>query len=223
MKSETRAKLSIALILVFVVGIAVGADVIASQQARKLGLQGDAVVPASAKNKQVPAASSEKRDIVVLRRGVPFVTFTDEAAVAYELESVQRELKRFEVALGKDLAHGDFRARRTRRAIGIPGPSIGLSTADGLVAARREFNLLREALRTDLASSDFHARRTRREVAKSKAPPPATEGDAVASGVVSLSDDLWNLEMAVEKDIHNGDFRAVETHFAIDRRRWKVD
>ena len=82
---------------------------------------------------------------------------------------------------------------------------------------------MKEALREDLADGDFRAPHTRREVAERGEPSYGTGEDSLASGAVSISDEMLSLEMAMELDIHANDFTAIETHFAIDGRRWKVD
>ena len=221
MKPETRAKLSIALVFVAVIAVIVGSDRIATWQATKLGLQDREIVVAKAKDKRVPATALE-REIVVARKGVPVLTFTDDRAVAFELASIQRELNRFEAALRKDLTRGDFGAPRTRRAISTAEPAAGGATADQLASTRDRLDHLRAALREDLAAGEFRAQHTRRLVARGGVARSYVGDAAVARGVVALSDGIWNLEMAIEQDIHDGDFKAVETHFAIDRRRWKV-
>ena len=222
MRPETRAKLSIALVFVAVIAVIVGSDRIATWQATKLGLQDREIVVARAKDKPVPATAL-KRKIVVARKGVPVLTFTNDRAVAFELASIQKELNRFEVALLKDLTRGDFRAPRTRRAIRTAEPAVGGAMTDRLASTRAQLDRLRAALRGDLAVGEFRARHTRRLVAEAGRTQAPRDGEAaLARGVVALSDDVWNLEMAIEQDIHDGDFKAVETHFAIDRRRWKV-
>jgi hypothetical protein len=225
MKGATRVWLPIALVFLFVPTIVVGSNLIASHQADKLGLQNQEIVVAKAETRRVPATSRADKRIVVVRDGAPAITFTDASAVAYELTSVDRELRSFEVALGRDIAHGELRAPLTARETATAQPVVGGSTAEKFMSARRKLDGLEEALRRDLASGAFRAAHTRRLVRRldSRELASAAGEVAVASGVVSVSDDLWDLEMAVEKDIHDGDLRADETHFVIDRRRWRVD
>ena len=67
------------------------------------------------------------------------------------------------------------------------------------------------------------APQTRREVAKREEAPSTAGEAALADGAVSVSDDVWSLEMAIERDLHTKEFKAIETHFVIDGRRWKVN
>ena len=222
MKTATRASLWTALIIGVLGVVVVGSNVIAARQARKLGLEDEGVVHASANSRRIRAtASTGPHGIVVRRKGKPTITFTDDAAVTYELASTWADLRRFEVAVHKDLAHGDFRARRTRLAVAA-SLHPGQTPAEEFVSTRRELRELKTALRQDLANGDFRARHTLREVATTRDAPSAVGDNELATGVVTLSDDLWDLKLAVERDIHAGDLKAIETHFAIDRRRWKV-
>ena len=59
------------------------------------------------------------------------------------------------LALGRDLSHGEFRARETRRHLHTAAPHAGTSTAQKLASTQREFGELRSALRNDLTNGDF--------------------------------------------------------------------
>jgi hypothetical protein len=218
----TRANLSNALILALLGFVVVESTAVASQRTTKPGTPVAQTFTSSVPAKNVRRAYLQNREIVVLRKGGPAIVFTDDRAIAFHLSLTRAEIERIEAALAKDLEHGEFRARETRRAVGASKDQAAPSTAGDLVAVRRELSRLKEALRRDLAKGDFRARHTRREVTRHDQARSVTGDSVVANGVVSVSDDIWDLEMAVEKDLHTGDFRAIETHFAIDGRRWKV-
>ena len=166
----------------------------------------------------------QDREIAVVRPGLPTMIFDDDSAIAASLTSTRAKLHDFEAALAKDLAHRRFYAPQTRRVVSTSGREVAAqSTSDELALTRSEFTRLKEALGEDLADADFRAPHTHREVAERSEFSSGKTEDSLASGAVSVSDEMLSLEMAMELDIHAEAFTAIETHFAIDGRRWKVD
>jgi hypothetical protein len=164
----------------------------------------------------------ENRPIEIVRKNAPTIIFTDDGAIADDLMSTQARLRQFEAAMSKDLAHGDFQAPRTRRVVSASHKHSAQSPADKLQSVRRELSDLKAALRGDIADDEFSAPRTLAEISRHISAPSATSQTLLASGAVGVADDIWSLEMAIEKDLHAHEFTAIETHFNIDGRRWKV-
>ena len=217
----TRAKLSNVFVFALLGIVAIASTAAAAQRTNKPSPQVTVIGAATAATSGAGEAGSGG-DIVVVRDGAPTIAFTDDAAIYQGLASTRAKIKTFEAALAKDLAHRDFRARQTRQAIRTAKHETARSTADELVAARRELSELKLALGQDIANGDFYAPHTREELARPHGSTLDTGEDALAYGAVSLSDEMWSLEMAFEKDLHAHNLRAVETHFVIDGRRWKV-
>lgn len=222
MKPETRAKLTIALMLVSVVGTAVGVNALALQQARRAGIQTQDVAVASAAPVRAvaPTQAAPTSRIVVASAYSGSVEFADKSDIDAELRVVSKELRRIERAMSKDLASGSLRARNTRIAIRTTRALAGGSTAERLAATQGAFLALERAMRADMVNGDLSAPHARGVVAEPRGVTEGTNLASLAGGVVATTEDLWRLELAFEKDIHAGDVVARETHFAIDRRRW---
>jgi hypothetical protein len=87
------------------------------------------------------------------------------------------------------------------------------------ISLRRQLRTLEGALLSDIARGAFRAHHTRKLVVGAVVITPVQPA-AEATETVAIADDLWELEMAMEKDIHAHEFKARETHFVIDGRRW---
>jgi len=216
MKAETRARLTIALMFASVVGTAVGANAIAMHQARRAGVAPDAIATASG----TPARAGMSRGIQVASVYSGTVTFADPHDVDTELRLTCRDLRRIERALSKDLAGGRLRAQRTRAAIRATGNLRGATVAARSAAAQGALLALERAMSTDIARGELTAPHSQRVVSHPRGIIAGSDIAGAAAGVVAVTEDLWRLECAFEKDIHAGDVVARETHFAIDRRRW---
>lgn len=223
MTTLAKVNLSNALILALLGLVVAESAAVASQRTSAMRTQDPRIVTASPSSRTPAETPFQNREIVVRRQGAPTIVFTDASAIAFQLTLTRADIDVFEAALAKDLAHGDFRARETQRVVGADHHQAAQSAADELLSARRELGRLKQALREDLADGDFDAPHTRREVAGHDPVPSVAGNEALASGAVSVSDEFWSLKMAVEKDLHARDFRAIETHFVIDGRRWKVN
>jgi len=217
----TRAKLSNVLVFALLGVVAIASTAAATQHTNEPSPQVTVIVAATTAARGVGEAGSGG-GIAVVRRGAPTIVFIDDTAIDYDIASTRAKIKAFEAALAKDLAHGDFRARQTRRVVRTAKHETARSTADELAVARRELSQLKLALGRDISNGDFRAPHTQRELALPSEPTPGTGEDALAYGAVSISDEMWSLEMAFESDLHAHDVRAIETHFVIDGRRWKV-
>jgi hypothetical protein len=198
----------------------VGANALALHQARRAGVQVDAVAAASAAPVRAPAPMAKSSRIEVTSRYSGVITFADKRALDSELRSTYAELRRIERAMSKDLARGSLRARHTRRVIQTTGGLANGSTAEHLAAMQSAFIALERAMRADMSDGDLVAPHARRVVAEPRGMTSGSNVAALADGVVATTEDLWRLELALEKDIHFGAIVARETHFAIDRRRW---
>ena len=224
MKATTKVALFLGGIYLCLGVLVVGSHFLAVRQNQELGISANTPTVAFAKASGDQVAPAKQSEIDVARGGKTTVEFANPKAVADELTSVQRELAGLRAALAKDLASGDFRARSTKVETAARTGRGARSAASGAAASRRELNALKSALKRDLGHGDFRARRTRRLVAKiGKDPALVGNKQTLAASAVSVSDDLWNLEMAIEHDIHSGDFKADETHMAIDGRRWRTN
>ena len=223
MTAQTRVNLSNALILALLGFAVVESTAIASQgSTKRQTTQERRIAEPSAPAARVRANRVQPQPIAVVRKGSPTIVFTNDAAIANQLTLTQKEIWGFEAALAKDLAHGDFHAPHTRRVVRAGRRPVAASTAEKLGSARRELCRLREALREDLADGKFDGPHTRAEVSKRNPAPQGVGEDDLADGTVAVTDGIWNLEMAIEKDLHAHAFTAIETHFNIDGRRWKV-
>jgi len=218
----TKVNLRSAVVLALLGLVVAESTALASQRIRVTLTPSRTIVTTSSQAMSVRWIPLRNREAVVLRRGAPAIVFTDDSAIGFQLALTRAEIQSFEHALAKDLAHREFRARQTRRAVSTSEHTVARSTADELVSTQRELGRLKTALRNDLANGDLRAPQTRRELARREHAPLGNGADALASGAISVSDDIWGLEMAVEKDLHARDFTAIETHFEIDGRRWKV-
>jgi hypothetical protein len=223
-KATIKLNLVLALVYASLAIVVVGSAVVASQQAKNLGVKTGGPVAAYARPKAASTRSIRPEMILVSRPGRAAVEFADARAVVYELGSVHRELSALEAAIGKDLAHGEFHAGQTRSAIRAAAHRSSRGPAGSVLATRRELDNLELALKRDLSRGDFKARKTRALLDGVHRVVPAVGSDAqLAAAVVTLGDDLWGLETSLEKDIHADDLMATETHFLIDGRRWKTD
>ena len=219
----TTTPARVALILAVLASGIVGSTAVASQRTGALGPQSSSTVTTIAQADSGGMAGSTNQTIAVRRKGLPPMVFTDDGAVSSLIKSTRAQIESLEVGLAKDLAHGSFRARQTRRTVDSSPHQKGGSTTDELLSARKELGALKQALRSDLANGEFRAPQTGREVAKRQAAPSGAGEAALANGAVSVSDDVWSLEMAIERDLHAKRFKAIETHFVIDGRRWKTN
>ena len=220
MRATAKTPVLLSLIVGLMAVVVFASNDTAYRQASQLVLRASTVAVADAQAKAPGTGPAPLATISVARKGHATVTFTDNAAVAYELASVREQLARFETALGKDLARGRFRAKSTQHAV-RSRPAVSYRTTQAeLAATRHELNELEAALRRDIASGTFRAPRTRRTIGASERSSAVSTDAGLAEGVVSVCDELWELKMAFEADLHAGSLHAEETHFAIDGRRW---
>ena len=226
MTTLTKSAVRIALVLALLAFGIVESTAAASQHASAAGTQTTGTVTTIAQADNANGVGPGTHGIAVLRKGSPAIVFTDDSAIALQLKSTRAEIKSLEAALAKDLARGDFRACETGRIAAASSRRSARgatsSPAAQLLAARGELSALKQAFRTDLANGDFYAPQTSRELRQHHAGPMGDGEMALAKGAVSVSDDVWSLKMAIERDLHAKTFRAIETHFNIDGRRWKV-
>jgi len=218
----TATPARVALILAVLASGIVGSTAVASQRTSALGPQSAGTVTTIARADNAGGSGFPDQPIAVRRKGLPPIVFTDDRAVSSLIKSTRAQLKSLEGGLAKDLAHGRFRAQQTRRTVDSSPRQKGASTTDELLSARNELGALKRALRTDLANGEFRAPQTGRELGKRQTAPLGAGEVALAKGAVSVSDDVWSLEMAIERDLHAKRFKAIETHFVIDGRRWKT-
>ncbi|MDR3685643.1 MAG: hypothetical protein P4L93_01610 [Coriobacteriia bacterium] len=222
MTTLTKSAVRIALVLALLASGIVGSTALASQRANAAGTQAAESVTTINQAANDGDTPVQDQQVAVVRKGSPAVVFTGDRAITLQLESTRAVIKALKAALAKDLARGDFHARHTQRVVDSRSCLVAQSPAGQLLAARSELDALRQSLRTDLANGDFYAPYTSRELAGHHAAAVGGGEEALARGALAVSDDTWSLEMAIERDLHAKDFRAVETHFAIDGRRWQV-
>jgi len=218
----TATPARVALILAVLASGIVGSTAVASQRTSALGPQSAGTVTTITRADNAGGSGFPDQPIAVRRKGLPPIVFTDDGAVSSLIKSTRAQLKSLEGGIAKDLAHGRFRAQQTRRTVDSSPRQKGASTTDELLSARNELGALKRALRTDLANGEFRAPQTGRELGKRQTAPLGAGEVALAKGAVSVSDDVWSLEMAIERDLHAKRFKAIETHFVIDGRRWKT-
>ena len=222
MTSRGSASLLTALFVSFLGVMLVDSTAVGLQPAEKPQAPRPIAVSTAAPASIARVIRVQNRPIEIVRRNAPTIVFTDDHAIAEDLASTQAQLRQFEAALSKDLANGDFQAPRTRRVVNASRRHLQESPADTLGSVRAELGRLKKALRADIANGEFHGPQTLADASKARSATYGTADAALANNAVAVSDDIWSLKMAIERDLHAHEFTAIETHFNIDGRRWKV-